>query len=279
MPACVRSTTTTAARCVGGDARLSLRARARATAPPLLTVLGGKLTTYRRLAEAALAKLAPHFPGMGPAWTARQPAAGRRSRRGRPCRAYRRACAAASAASSGISRPPGAPLRDARRRGAGRGAQRQAISGAALGGGLTEREVIYLARREWAREPEDVLWRRTKCGLHMTRRGSAIAAADRDRAPACEQLRASRGWAGRTGAARRPAGCRRRIAAADHGPCTSMISRFCSFGAPTSRRRRLRLAHVADRQLQVEAALGRLMVPSAFMARVARHRLRRSACA
>ncbi len=38
--------------------------------PPLLTVLGGKLTTYRRLAEAALEKLAPHLPPMRPAWTA-----------------------------------------------------------------------------------------------------------------------------------------------------------------------------------------------------------------
>ena len=30
--------------------------------PPLLSVFGGKITTYRRLAEAALSKLAPHFP-------------------------------------------------------------------------------------------------------------------------------------------------------------------------------------------------------------------------
>lgn len=37
----------------------------------LLTIVGGKLTTYRRLAEKALAKLAPCFPRMGPAWTAR----------------------------------------------------------------------------------------------------------------------------------------------------------------------------------------------------------------
>jgi glycerol-3-phosphate dehydrogenase len=37
--------------------------------PPALSVLGGKLTTYRRLAEAALARLAPHLPAMGPPWT------------------------------------------------------------------------------------------------------------------------------------------------------------------------------------------------------------------
>ena len=38
--------------------------------PPCLSVFGGKLTTYRRLAEAALARLSPHLPGLGPTWTA-----------------------------------------------------------------------------------------------------------------------------------------------------------------------------------------------------------------
>jgi glycerol-3-phosphate dehydrogenase len=37
-----------------------------------------------------------------------------------------------------------------------------------FGGGLTERELGYLLEREWARTAEDVLWRRTKAGLHMT---------------------------------------------------------------------------------------------------------------
>jgi len=37
-----------------------------------------------------------------------------------------------------------------------------------FGGGLYESELEYLVRKEWAREAEDVLWRRTKCGLHMT---------------------------------------------------------------------------------------------------------------
>jgi glycerol-3-phosphate dehydrogenase len=41
--------------------------------PPALSVFGGKLTTYRRLAEQALARLAPHLPGMGPAWTSQIP--------------------------------------------------------------------------------------------------------------------------------------------------------------------------------------------------------------
>ena len=36
-----------------------------------------------------------------------------------------------------------------------------------IGGGLYECELEYLVKNEWAREAEDVLWRRTKCGLHM----------------------------------------------------------------------------------------------------------------
>jgi glycerol-3-phosphate dehydrogenase len=50
--------------------------------------------------------------------------------------------------------------------------------GEAFGGGLYERELDYLVGREWAREPDDVLWRRTKCGLHMT-------AAERARVAEC----------------------------------------------------------------------------------------------
>jgi glycerol-3-phosphate dehydrogenase len=40
--------------------------------------------------------------------------------------------------------------------------------GRAFGGGLTQREVEYLVTDEWAETAEDILWRRTKCGLHMS---------------------------------------------------------------------------------------------------------------
>jgi glycerol-3-phosphate dehydrogenase len=56
------------------------------------------------------------------------------------------------------------------------GARSEADLGPALGGGLTEGEVQYLIEREWARAPEDVLWRRTKCGLHMTAAERAASA-------------------------------------------------------------------------------------------------------
>ena len=39
-----------------------------------------------------------------------------------------------------------------------------------FGAGLTEREIVYLREREWASSAEDILWRRTKCGLPMTPR-------------------------------------------------------------------------------------------------------------
>ncbi|MBS0320459.1 MAG: glycerol-3-phosphate dehydrogenase, partial [Proteobacteria bacterium] len=54
------------------DYTLKLDAGAGNADAPLLSIFGGKITTYRKLAEAALAKLAPFFPGMQPAWTARE---------------------------------------------------------------------------------------------------------------------------------------------------------------------------------------------------------------
>ena len=37
-----------------------------------------------------------------------------------------------------------------------------------FGGGLYERELEWMLAREWAHTAADVLWRRSKCGLHMT---------------------------------------------------------------------------------------------------------------
>ena len=45
------------------------------------------------------------------------------------------------------------------------------------GAGLYEREIDYLGREEWARTADDLLWRRTKLGLHMT--AEEIAAVER----------------------------------------------------------------------------------------------------
>jgi glycerol-3-phosphate dehydrogenase len=134
--------------------------------PALLTVLGGKLTTYRRLAEAALAKLEPHLPQMGPAWTASARLPGGDLGDGLPgfiIALHNKRAGFDRAFLGSLVRRYGSlvdeVLGDARS---------TADLGVGLGGGLYEREVVYLANREWAREPDDVLWRRTKCALHMT---------------------------------------------------------------------------------------------------------------
>jgi len=160
------------ASAVTRDYRLELSLAAGA---PLLTVLGGKLTTYRKLAEAALEKLAPHFPRMGSAWTGTAKLPGGDLGDGGLARFIKELC----------RRHPGFDAaylgRLARRYGSLTDdllgdAREMADLGAALGGGLTEREIIYLRDNEWVRQPDDVLWRRTKCGLHMTADQRAAAA-------------------------------------------------------------------------------------------------------
>lgn len=130
---------------------------------PVLSVYGGKITTYRMLAEHALHKLAPYFPGLKPAWTGRVPFSG--SDFGGASRKEARDAFFAS-----HRRLPEAALRPIFRR---HGAHAQAVVGDGdlgedYGGGLTERELRWFVEREWARTAGDVLWRRTKAGLLMT---------------------------------------------------------------------------------------------------------------
>ena len=134
---------------------------------PLLSVFGGKLTTYRRLSEEALARLAPAFTGVRPPWTAQATLPG--GDLGglslvRWCEHLQR-------------RYPGLPAdwvsAIAHRHGAGAefvlgDARRPADLGTHFGATLTARELDYLVRHEWAMHADDVLWRRTKTGLHMS---------------------------------------------------------------------------------------------------------------
>ena len=130
---------------------------------PLLTVFGGKITTYRRLAEEAIAKLAPFFPGRPGEWTAKETLPGGDVR----YNAFRdemfgRYPKLGRDLVEGLVHRHGsiAPriLGDAKS---------IADLGRHFGAGLTEREIAYLREEEWARTAEDVLWRRTRCGLHM----------------------------------------------------------------------------------------------------------------
>ena len=136
--------------------------------PPLLTVLGGKVTTYRRLAEEALDLIARHLPRCGPAWTAAAPLPGGDIPRGD----FRAFLAEVAAERPGFD--AAALMRLARRHGSDvrrllGGARAMADLGRDLGAGLTEREVEWLGAEEWATTPDDVLWRRTKAGLHLSR--------------------------------------------------------------------------------------------------------------
>ena len=134
--------------------------------PPRLSIYGGKVTTYRRLAEEALTRLVPHLGRpIGPAWTARTPL---------PGGALPGGAFAPFLADLQRRYPAFEPLhlqRLAHRHGTLIAdvlgdAKLPADMGRALGFGLFEREVAYMKTSEWATVPDDILWRRTKLGLH-----------------------------------------------------------------------------------------------------------------
>jgi glycerol-3-phosphate dehydrogenase len=131
-------------------------------AAPVLSVFGGKITTYRHLAEIVMQRLAPYFPDLKPAWTSEAALPGS-DFAGRPRIEVRDAF---------FGRHPEIPtptLRALFRRHGTRADQVIAGGiGEDLGAGLTERELRYFVDEEWAHTAEDVLWRRTKCGLLMS---------------------------------------------------------------------------------------------------------------
>jgi glycerol-3-phosphate dehydrogenase len=135
--------------------------------PPVLNIYGGKITTYRRLAEAALQKLSPFFPQAGPAWTAHARLPGGEF----PPMGFEAEVLALRAFC------PPCQEEHARRlvRAYGRrarmiveGIRSDADWGESFGADLTEREVRYLMEHEWAETAEDVLWRRSKLGLRFS---------------------------------------------------------------------------------------------------------------
>ena len=131
---------------------------------PLLTVYGGKLTTFRRLAEDALSRLAPYFPP-APPWTANSTVARWRfclRRHGGRSSSARSSNGRFSARSmrSGLSAPTArASIRCLQT------AKRPEDLGVWLGADLTAAEVRYLMAKEGAQTADDVLWRRSKLGL------------------------------------------------------------------------------------------------------------------
>ncbi len=133
---------------------------------PMLSIFGGKLTTYRKLAEHALEKLQPLmlFPKL--AWTERAVLPGGDL----PGADFEPFLAELEAARPWL--PPALARRYAR----AYGTRVERFLGTAgldglgehLGDGLYEAEVDYLVRNEWALTAEDILWRRSKLGLHIS---------------------------------------------------------------------------------------------------------------
>lgn len=134
---------------------------------PLLNVFGGKITTFRKLSEHALQKIAGFFPQMKGDWTRGATLPGGEI----PDADYVRF------AEEMRVRYPWMPRALLSHYGRLYGARLTRIVGDAtaleglgrhFGGNLYEAEVRYLVEHEWAETAEDVFWRRTKEGLRMT---------------------------------------------------------------------------------------------------------------
>ncbi|MEZ5900103.1 MAG: glycerol-3-phosphate dehydrogenase [Hyphomicrobiaceae bacterium] len=135
-------------------------------AAPMLNVFGGKITTYRRLAEDALQILSKVMP-VGAPWTAGAALPGGDF----PVDGVDAQVRALMSMSPGIEPEHASRLirtYGTRAKQIVDGVARADQLGRMFGGGLSEREVQYLIDNEWARTAEDVLWRRTKMGLRLT---------------------------------------------------------------------------------------------------------------
>jgi glycerol-3-phosphate dehydrogenase len=136
-----------------------------AGSPPLLSIFGGKITTYRKLGEHALQRLSPWFPKMSRAWTAGKPLPGGDI------------VSFADFAADLARDYPGLPQQLVRHYARLYGTRARQLLGRArscadlgqhFGANFYEREAFYLRDTEWATRAADVLDRRTKHGLHLT---------------------------------------------------------------------------------------------------------------
>ncbi len=133
---------------------------------PLLTIYGGKITTYRRLAEAAMEKIGIFF-GALPPWTAGSTLPGGDF----PVDGFDALVAETRARWPFLDAPHARRLLHAYGRRVERilkGAKSIDELGPRLTGDLTGAEVRYLVANEWAQSADDVLWRRSKLGLKAT---------------------------------------------------------------------------------------------------------------
>jgi glycerol-3-phosphate dehydrogenase len=142
---------------------------------PLLSIIGGKITTYRRLAEAALARLAPHLParkGLPAGWTGTTALPGGDF----APEALAQIVGRLVASHPFLERAHAMRLVGAYGTRAARvlGKAGSALDlGRQFGATLTEAEVRYLIDQEWAMTAADVLWRRSKLGLRLSDEAAA----------------------------------------------------------------------------------------------------------
>ena len=133
---------------------------------PLLSIFGGKITTYRKLALSAMRKLEPYFDNLGPAWTHSKPLPGGNLDMSLEAfsmtlqqdypfigahLAYRFANSYGTLTHTLLNKVSSANE-----------------LGQDFGNQLYQVEVDYLIQHEWARSAEDILWRRSKLGLEFT---------------------------------------------------------------------------------------------------------------
>ncbi|MDO7639472.1 MAG: glycerol-3-phosphate dehydrogenase, partial [OM182 bacterium] len=164
------------------------------SAVPLLSIYGGKVTTYRTLAEDVMKALAPTFPKMGAPWTKLAPLPGGNYSTqfgGKNIELKSVSIAKASAESEAAlstllsAQAPWLRASLLKRWLQTYGTETQTLLGDAnstldlgmhLGADLYSREVDYLIAHEWARNADDILWRRTKLGYLFDERGKAVLA-------------------------------------------------------------------------------------------------------
>lgn len=133
---------------------------------PLLSIFGGKITTYRKLALSAMTKLTPYFDNLGEAWTDSKPLPGGNLEMSLDAFAMK------------LQQDyPFIGANLARRFANSYGTLTHTLLdkvnaedelGQHFGNQLYQVEVDYLINHEWARSAEDILWRRTKLGLELT---------------------------------------------------------------------------------------------------------------
>ncbi|PSU49773.1 glycerol-3-phosphate dehydrogenase [Photobacterium frigidiphilum] len=132
---------------------------------PLLSIFGGKLTTYRKLAEAAMTKLSPFFSNMGPSWTADSYLPGGEANFSIPQLAKKlqqqHAWLSAFTCERMATNYGNRAVRLLE------GVNGEVDMGQHFGEGLYARELDYMIEQEFAQNEIDALWRRSKLGLYL----------------------------------------------------------------------------------------------------------------